>query len=745
MKLIARDLLGVCLAGTLLMACSNTKFLTDDEILYTGIKKVKIIPQGEIENIKSIESDLYWLAYYKPNNSFYLPRRILPPIRLWNYNYMKTEKEKGFKSWIYRNFSESPVLISDLNLSQRARKLESELFNQGYFGAKVNYELQYRNSNEKKALVHYNVLLPQAYNYFSIDYIPNNTVFDTMVVESSNERSIQVGDPYNLQELINAQARMNGYIQDKGYYNFKKEYLEFLVDTGRGDYQIDIAARIKRNLPPEAFQEYFIGSIHVYLHAEAHDSLDLSALDTLSFNKVLFHYDKLFIEPKVVAKAIYFRQGDRYLPRKHKNTRTHLGNFGVFKQINIQYEISPLDSSKLGMHIFLSPIDKISLSAEANLVSKSSGFAGPAVEARLTDENLTGGGEKFNVSIKGGFEWQLGTENAENYLGPNSWEIGINFGLQFPKIFAPLGLSNLTNAYVPQTTVNAGFDLLNRVQYYKMNSYNASYGYMWKGSRFNQHQLSIPDLNIVQLIDTTAAFSEIFQTNPSVRRSFEEQTILSLRYRYSYDNHGKEDVKNNIAWESGFIVAAPFAKFLKITQDLRYDLSLRRKSSLVNRIYIGVGYPIEDQGIMPYVEQFFSGGANSVRGFRARSLGPGSFSGDTLDYYDQTGDIKLEYNIEYRYRIGDKLFGAVFLDIGNIWLKEDDLQRPGSQFAFNTFYKQLAIGSGFGLRLDFNFFVLRFDIGIPVRNPGYSVGEQWVFTNKGVRGANFYLAIGYPF
>ena len=413
-------------------------------------------------------------------------------------------------------------------------------------------------------------------------------------------------------------------------------------------------------------------------------------------------------------------------------------------------------------------LDKVSLSIEGNIVTKSTGFLGPAVVGRLTHQNPFGGAEKLDVAINAGYEWQI--FSAQNSgLGFNSYELGIKTSLSFPKLIAPFGLSHKSNVYVPKTSINLGFELMNRVQYYRMNSITTSYSYQWKNSIYNQHTFSPFDVNFVDLVDTTAEFSEIYLNNPSVRRSFEEQFIIGLRYRYSYDNSmnkkkihqffsesgiasagnlfylvDKNIIRNEIE-QQGTLLGKTYSQFIKISEDFRYYYNSGRKSVIVNRFYFGFGFPYGNSTVMPYVEQFFCGGANSIRGFASRSLGPGEFRGDTLTYYDQTGDIKLEYNFEYRFRIGQKLFGATYLDIGNIWLHEEDPIRPGSGFNINTFYKQFAFGTGFGIRFDIDFFVIRFDLGIPLRNPGYDKGKQWVFTNSKIFKLNGFIAIGYPF
>ncbi len=681
---------------------------------------------------------------------------------------MQTEKTKGFKSWMHRNFSQEPVLISDVKLDQRIRKLENELHNQGHFGAKINYELHFKKSNHKKASVSYHVLLPQAYTVNSVSLPEKRILFDSLPPALVSESIIESERQYDLENVLAERDRITSIIRNEGYYSFRKEYLEFSLDTTKGTKSIDMGIDVYNNLPDLSTKKYTIHDITFIMLNNAIDSLSGISLDTLSDEIFTIVYEDLFVKPSIMKHAVYQIPGQKYTQRSHEYTQEHLGNLGVFKQIDISYDTLEGFNNKLRMNILLLPLEKISLSAEANVVTKSTGFVGPAVVARLTNQNLFGGAEKLNISLNAGYEWQI--FNAENTgLGFNSYELGIKSSISFPKIIAPFGLKYRTNIYVPKTTVSAGFEILNRVRYYKMNSISTSYSYQWKESLYNQHSFSLIDINFVDLVDTTAEFSEIFLNNPSVRRSFEEQFIVGMRYRFSFDNSSDENKTHRIYWESGLVTAGnflslidknimgnteeeqgklfgkPYSQFLKITQDLRHYYKFRQKSGIVDRLYIGFGYPYGNSTVMPYVEQFFSGGANSIRGFTARSIGPGEYRGDTLTYFDQTGDIKIEYNFEYRFRIGQRLFGATFLDVGNIWLHKEDPLRPGSGFQMDKFYKQLAFGTGFGFRFDIDFFVIRFDIGIPLRNPGYEKGRQWVFTNSEIFKLNGFIAIGYPF
>jgi outer membrane translocation and assembly module TamA len=318
-----------------------------------------------------------------------------------------------------------------------------------------------------------------------------------------------------------------------------------------------------------------------------------------------------------------------------------------------------------------------------------------------------------------------------------------------------------------ETSLNLDLNLLNRTAYYTMFSGMIDLKYRWKRTPEIQHSISPLYLNSVSLIATTPDFDSIVDENIYIRKSFEEQFIIGTKYEFNYDNthkiqphnffflgsvrasgnlvdlfasRGKED-----ADRPHYMLKNTYSQYLKITTDFRYYYNGFNKS-FVFRLYAGLGLPYLNSTVIPYVEQFFSGGAYSVRGFTARTLGPGSYYEEDNTFIDQSGDVKLEGNFEYRFVISKILHGALFLEAGNIWLVNEDENRPGSEFNFNTFYNELAVGTGFGLRFDFNFFVLRTDLGFPLRTAYVKDDTNWLLGSEPLlKKGLFYIAIGYPF
>ena len=403
---------------------------------------------------------------------------------------------------------------------------------------------------------------------------------------------------------------------------------------------------------------------------------------------------------------------------------------------------------------------------EANVVSKSSGYVGPQIEVGLSHLNTFHGAERLRLGLTGGFDWQWGTK-SESQLGTYSYQFGINSGLTFPRITIPFVPPKKNQLLMQRTSVNLEGSILNRIAYYKMLSTKANLQYQWSKTSNIQHSFFPVYVNAVNLLATTPEFDSIVNENIYIRKSFEEQFIIGPRYEFSFNNT-LTTRPNNFLFTAGVFTSATildliagagkndserpynflnnvYSQFLKFTTDLRYYRNGYNKS-LVFRLYAGIGMPYGNSTALPYVEQFYSGGAYSVRGWTARYLGPGSYHEDQSGYIDQSGDLKLESNIEFRFDMTKLVKGALFVDVGNIWLVNEDPNRTGANFNINTFYDQLAVSTGFGLRFDFNFFVLRTDFGVPLRNP-YPVNNKYWLLGTGNRyaGTLFHLAIGYPF
>ncbi|TFH26883.1 MAG: hypothetical protein E4H10_05680 [Bacteroidia bacterium] len=748
-----------------LPGCSNTSKLTDDQLLYTGRQKVVIRESQTGSKSPAVKMYVKSATDFKVNNALF-GRRVLPPVGLWINNYWKVDEEKKFGSWMHKSLAGKPVLISDVNPGLRAQKIESDLFDQGYFQANAWSVVDTSSRNSKKARVSYFVDLSPPYTYNIIDIISEEESIDTLLYMESLGEQIKPGDQFNLEKLTRARNEFSKLIQNQGYFYFAPEFIGLLADTTIGKNQMNLEIRKKLELPPEVLARYVID--HVVVHISRPYDSAVVVTDTTQYNDLSIISSGDYLKPHVLNAAVFFNEGDLYSNDAYERTVTRLNSLGVFSYVRISFDTFGEDSllRRMDVRIDLIMADNISSEFEANVVTKSTGFTGPAISFAVTHGNAIKGAEKIHLRFNGGIEWQWG-KKAEDELGTFSYDLGVGTGLTFPRLILPGRHGKNLSHQIQQTSINVEANLLNRTAYYKMISIKTNLKYTWGKTSEIQHSFSPVYINSVNLLATTPAFDSIVEDNIYIQKSFEEQFIVGMKYDFSYDNTLKTRPFNFI-FQGGIstsgnaidlfnsigknpedrpytFINTVYSQHVKLTTDFRFYLNGINKT-MVFRLFAGVGIPYLNSTVLPYVEQFFSGGAYSVRGFTSRSIGPGSFYDSESTYIDQSGDVKLEGNLEYRFGISKVLKGAVFLDAGNIWLMNEDEKRPGSKFELDYFYKQLAIGTGVGLRFDFNFFVLRTDLGFPIRSPYLTDGENWLIgTGKVFSNSMFYLAIGYPF
>jgi outer membrane protein assembly factor BamA len=750
----------------ILSDCSNTRFLANDQMLYTGRTKIEIINSHNIKKTSSVKNQVSSLTSHKVNNALF-GKRILPPVGLWVQNYWKVNESKKFLSWLHKTLSSTPVLISDVNPELRSEKIKNELFDVGYFHTKVWSYVDTNPHNPRKAKVSYYVNLAPPYHYNKIVFDTLLDHLDTLISKNNFGDQIKTGEQFNLAELKLSRDTLSRRIQNSGYFYFIPEFIELLVDTIKEPGGINLSIGKRKDLPQTILSVYRINKI-IIKNSQEPETL-ISKSDTAWYDGIAILTSGDILKHEVLLNSIFFRKGDIYSYNAYQNTINRLNNLGVFKSVNVSFERNKSDSLLNLMDVIINLVmsDNISVDFETNLMTKSSGYFGPLFATSISHGNAFKGAERLKLELTGGFEWQWGAKSASQ-LGTYSYEVGVSTGLIVPGIIIPFVQKRHSSMILQRTSINVDLNLLNRIAYYNMFSIKTDLNYQWSKNKDMQHSFSPLYLNSVNLLATTPAFDSVVKENIYIRKSFEEQFILGTKYDFTYNNT-LTIRPNNFFFQGGISTSGNlvdlfasigksrserpyhflnniYSQYIKLTTDFRYYRNDFNKS-LVLRLYAGIGMPYGNSTAVPYVEQFFSGGAYSIRGFTARYLGPGSFhTTDQSGYIDQSGDLKLEGNIEYRFGMSKILKGAIFLETGNIWLVNEDQNRPGAVFHLNTFYKELAVGTGFGLRFDFTFFVLRADVGFPLRNPYIVDSQNWLFGgNKILSGGQFYLAIGYPF
>lgn len=765
------------LAATALTGCTATSFLKEGEHFYDGAE-IRFDTEGNrIGRKKMIESELQELITPQPNSKIFGMR---PGV--WFY-YIAGDpaKKKGIRNFIRTKLGSQPVLLKDANPDVTATRLAGQLNNDGYFRSTATAEVKTR---KKVGKVIYNITLKRPYRLDTIQYpAPKDSVYAPIFRQLSEASLLKHRQRYDLERMQAELARVETVLGDEGFYYFDDRYLIFEADSTVGQRRVNLRLKLEPGIPANARRIYRIGKVTVYPDYTITPDTLAPAADTLRVNNYSYVDSYYRFRPDIVTNAINIREGGVYRRNDHRLTISHLMGLGVFKFVNVKFNEVHRDSSVLNTDIFLTTLPKKSLRAEVQGVSKSNNFVGPGIELTFTNRNLLRGAELLQVKLRSAYEWQI---SRQNQGALNSLELGLESSLTIPRFISPVRINYDSRTYLPKTVFKAGLNVQNRVGYYRLNAANIGYGYIWRETADKSHELYLADVNYVRTDRRSAEFEQLINLNPVVKNSFENQFIIGTRYSYTYNSqlredplmpftksrirthnfyfNGNIDVAGNVIHavqqvgrertDSLQLFGSPYSQFVKGDIDLRHYWQLDRRNKIVSRLILGAGYAYGNSSTLPYIKQFAVGGANSIRAFQARSIGPGTyyireeFPDPTL-FVDQRGDLKLEGNVEFRFDIFKILKGALFADAGNVWTIRDD-GRAGGQFDASTFLSQLAVGTGIGLRFDLSFLVLRLDTAFPLRKPW--LDAPWVirdidFGSKTWRSENliFNIAIGYPF
>lgn len=750
-----------------LSSCSTTRRLAADETLYTGVKKVNIVtPEGD-RIAPGVADDIKSAVNVKPNNCLISPSIRYPfPLGLWVYNNW-SNPPKGFKHWIYEKLVEQPVLISDVRPEIRTKMIDEILDNNGYFMGSASYTLNHAK-NPKKASITYNITTGPAYTIDSLRLLPDSLplyhLIDSVVAADSY---LRVGARYCTDSLAMVRNRIANAVRNRGYYFFRPDFIEYLADSLISRRHIVLQLTVASNIPQVALSRYVTGNVTMRLNRNNGGGRP----DTIQMERgTLIQYLPSRFRHKLMDEWVTFRKGRVFSVRNMDRTQNFLSRLGIFNDINIS--VSPDTTAatlasdnprRLDVLIDCTFDMPLEASVEVNASSKSNSYIGPGITIGLTNRNIFGGGEQLSAHLTGSYEWQTGHNRSSVF---NSYEVGLQASLAIPRLLAPRFIPR-RRYQLNWTRASIGADLLNRPHYFKMAQFNTSWAYDWRVSRHVNNSLTLFKLTYTKLLKTTAPFDSITAANPAIALSFRNQFIPQMSYTYTYDRAFDSYNALNFtftATEAGNIFSGiwslagshgekrlfgtPFSQFVKGTTQLVYNRRITGDNHIVTRLALGAAHAYGNSSQVPYAEQFYVGGANSIRAFTVRSIGPGSYRAprDQINgYFDQTGTFKMEFNVEYRFPIISVLHGAVFLDTGNVWLLKNDPNRPGGQLKASTFLKDIAVGTGVGLRIDISMIVIRGDLGIGIHAP-YNTGRHGYYNMTSFGNSlAFHLAIGYPF
>ena len=760
------------LLGLLSWSCSTTKNLPEGAVLYTGISKIEIQQPDASEAGRSTVEEVEAALAYPPNNALLGSSsvRVPFPFGLWVYNAF-VNKEGKVSRWIFNKLAAKPVLISTVNPDVRVKVARNLLNEYGYFNGATSYALVPDKKDPRKAKIAYQVTMNQSYTIDSILYVRMRNRVDSLLPRLSSERLIRKGDNFNVVRLQEERERIADRLRDNGYYYFRPEYMIYQADTTITPGKVSLRIVPKEGMPRNALIPWKLGNVDFYLNGYRNEQ----PTDSIRYKDLTIHYEgKLRVRPKVLYDRLYFRPGDRYSQTQQERSQTALARLGIFRYAEFQY--APRDTMRrqdtldLRIHtVYDLPLDG---ELELNVTAKSNDQIGPGAVFSVTKRNMFGGGETFGVKLRGSYEWQTGNKLDAGGSKINSYELGLSTTLTFPRLLFPtLGKRDLN--FPATTTFRIYADQLNRARFFKMLSFGGDASYEFQPSATSHHSVTPFKLAYNLLQHTTAEFDSIADSNKALMKSLQDQFVPSMSYTYTYDD-SPITTKRHHVWLQGSITQAgllmnaayaiagkpfdkegkklfgnPFAQFIKGTVEARYNYQLGENQRLVGRIMAGAIYSYGNARTAPYNEQFYVGGANSVRAFTIRSIGPGRYYQSSDEnkyaYIDRTGDLKFEANLEYRFPIMGDLHGATFLDCGNIWLLREDPDRPGGRLKAGHFFKDLALGTGFGFRYDMDFLVIRFDVGIGLHLP-YETGKSGYYNLPRFKdGMGYHFAIGYPF
>ena len=758
---------GLYICIILFASCSGTRHLPKGEKLYTGAE-VKLI-SAETLHKQEIKTAVTEILQPEPNSTYlgFRPKLVL-------YQMAGVNPGSKFKKWLQKN-GEAPVVLSSVKPGITAEIINARLFNLGIFNSSTEYKIVEKKYTSK---IIYTSYIHKPYIVKALEYDISDDSIAKAILNEKDKTYIKAGDNYSLETLENERLRIDAFLKNKAYFNFTPDYLLFKADTSSLDRSITLKLTLKNDIPENAFNLYRINTVTINQNYSLNNDSIESTKDTIMCQNTIFRGSKkdMNLKPEVIMRSVYIHKNDIYSRENYTITLNRLMSLGNFKFVQIKFSES--DTTAIGLldvNILLTPMPNHSFSAEMDLVSKSNNYLGPRLNMSVLNRNAFRGAELLKLNLAGSFEAQVNGANKNQFS--YSWNPQLD--LTFPRFWTPFKIKQSNSIYMPKTHLSLSYNYMKRVNYFDMSTYQFKYGFIWKKNIRNEHELNPINLSNTTISKESEAFKKLLSSNPYLKKSYEEQFIAGGNYSYTYNEqtitakktqyyfNGIVETAGNIfslakiiggekpqSEKPATILGSVYSQYTKLSADGRAFLNFRNNNKLALRFFAGIASSYGNSSSLPYSKQFFSGGPNSIRAFQINSLGPGNYYQQTTNtgFLQMGGDIKLEMNAEYRFNIFSYFKGAFFVDAGNVWQEPSNSSNIGTPFAFSQFINELAVGTGFGLRIDVSFFVLRFDLAIPLRKPWLADSERWVIKqinplNSAWRTENLMLnfAIGYPF
>ncbi|MBI9035539.1 MAG: BamA/TamA family outer membrane protein, partial [Bacteroidales bacterium] len=732
-----------------------------------SIKKPYLVKNKiEVNNKKLEVSELYSLMVQKPSSGLFGSA-----YKFRIYENKLAKKDSRWNRWVKKAFG-APPLYHDLTASETSiRQIKRYLENKGYFNSRVKYRVKEKGKNKIHMI--YDVQTNEPYFIKRIKYQIDDPSLERLLNSSDDRSILEPGMQYDAYLLDDERERITTLMRNNGYYYFNKEFIRYEIDSTFGDRSMELKLRVNKATQSitkdssilVAHKKYRINDIYIYPEFNPNDELE--TYDTLKFNykfhakdttlsHIFYVYNRpLKVKPMALAHAVMFKSGDLFNNNNLRRSYSRFSGMNITKYVNIDFVDQSFSQDSIGR------IDcrirqnykKVHSIANGTEVTNSAGNPGVALNLVYQNRNFIRGAESFNITATGALEAQQQqfTEGEESaFFTFNTVEAGIQANLAVPRFMLPITPGKLSADFQPQTNFTLGYNYQKRRDYTRYIT-NFSVLYKWKQNEKITHNITPWELNSVKIYITNDEFSDrLADFDKRFREQYTDHLISAFRYSFLLNTQQRKQASDYelFKWRietsgniiNGFnqlfdspmddngdysILNIRYAQYIRTDFDYRHYNILTPDQTLAFRAVFGIGIPYSNSDALPFEKAFAVGGANGMRGWQIRSLGPGGYSETTADRFDRVGDIHLEVNSEYRFPIHGSILGAVFADAGNVWLLNESSAYPNGNFKFDSFYKQIALDAGIGIRYDMSFFIIRLDMAIPLHDPG-EPGNKWV-------------------
>ena len=770
-----RNSILISLSVLLLVSCSMTKNIPEGDPLFTGLTKIAYENQDNDPNFASAQSEVEAALATKPNGAIFGSSYHRVPfsfgVSVWNHY---QGSESGFGKWMLKSFGKQPVLMSWVNPQLRAQVAQSVLRNHGYFNGRVAYDVV-QQKNPKTAKIGYTVTPGRLYHLDSVGYFGFPVEADSIIKSTLSEALIHKGDPFEVANLDAERSRISMLLRNNGYYFYQSDYASYLADTFFVDGKAQLRFQLAKDVPVAAQHKWYIGRVNINMKKTFMEQPTDSFVGR--FFTIRFAGKKPPIRPRVLMADMKLRPRQMYSYSDYVESVNKINAMGLFSMTDFQFTprdtTAACDTLDLTLNCtFDKPWD---FYVETNFNARTIGRMGPELKTGVTRRNAFRGGEKIDVNLHGSYEWSTSGGSSMN-----NYEYGADASIEFPRIIAPFVGGNRIRRdkqgriirrrrlyTTPSTLAKISTNIIHRPDYYKMHVVSGEWTYRWQPTAQSRHELSPLTVKYQFMNSHTDKYDELVLNNLYLAATMQDYFIPEMRYTYTYTSPAS--LRHPIRWEtsiaeSGNIVSLgymikgdswsekektlfknPYSQFVKLETDFTKTWTLNSSSRLVAHLNGGYIWCFGNSNYAPNSELFYVGGANSIRAFSVRGVGPASvesFGDRATDYLLRNGNVKILGNLELRQRLFGSLHGALFLDAGNVWTT---VSGSSGKLYLKNMLREIAVGTGIGIRYDLDFLVLRLDWGVGLHMP-YDTGKSGFFNLDSFKDCQtLHFAIGYPF